>query len=119
MTLSIAQITDLHLLVDPQAALRGCVTTPRAAAVFANLKQRSPDLLLLSGDLSEDGSPASYERLRDWVEELGCPAIAIAGNHDQPERLTEICGDRLLWVSLSIPSKAGESLHWIPTNPNG
>ncbi|WP_126146855.1 metallophosphoesterase [Synechococcus elongatus] len=92
MTLSIAQITDLHLLVDPQAALRGCVTTPRAAAVFANLKQRSPDLLLLSGDLSEDGSPASYERLRDWVEELGCPAIAIAGNHDQPERLTEICG---------------------------
>ncbi|WP_338441518.1 metallophosphoesterase [Synechococcus elongatus IITB4] len=92
MTVSIAQITDLHLLADPEAALRGCVTTARAAAVFADLKQRSPDLLLLSGDLSEDGSPASYERLRNWVEELGCPAIAIAGNHDQPQCLAEICG---------------------------
>ncbi|WP_338461759.1 metallophosphoesterase [Synechococcus elongatus IITB7] len=92
MVLSIAQITDLHLLADPEAALRGCVTTARAAEVFGALRERSPDLLLLSGDLSEDGSPASYERLRDWVEALGCPAIAIAGNHDQPQCLAEICG---------------------------
>lgn len=106
MTVSIAQITDLHLLVDPEAALRGCVTTARAAAVFADLKQRSPDLLLLSGDLSEDGSPASYERLRDWVEQLGCPALAIAGNHDQPQHLAEICG-RSPFINQSVHTVGG------------
>lgn len=106
MTVSIAQITDLHLLANPQATLRGCETTARAAAVFAELKQRSPDLLLLSGDLSEDGSPESYERLRDWVEALGCPAMAIAGNHDQPKGLAEICG-RSPFISEPVYSIKG------------
>ena len=43
--------------------------------------------LLLTGDLTDDGSTAAYRRLRSVVEpaaeRLGCPVIYAMGNHDE------------------------------------
>ena len=41
--------------------------------------------LLLSGDLTEDGSPAAYRRLAGIIGALGLPTVAVPGNHDDPE----------------------------------
>ena len=48
------------------------------------IKVLKPDLLLASGDLSEDASPASYQFLRNVFAPLGIPVLAVPGNHDDP-----------------------------------
>lgn len=76
--------TDSHLFADPEGCLKGVNTADTLARVFALAGERDPgaDALLLTGDLSEDGSRESYERLVDGVEQLGVSAFALSGNHD-------------------------------------
>lgn len=44
-----------------------------------------PDLVLLTGDVSEDASAASYARVAVRLGTLGAPVLALPGNHDNPE----------------------------------
>lgn len=83
--LLIAQLTDTHLFADPNRTMKGCPTAASLQTVLAHLQQQSPqpDLLLLTGDLSQDETRASYENLRDRITPLGLPAYWIPGNHDQ------------------------------------
>lgn len=86
----IVQITDLHLGpvgtrpygTDTAANLRTVARTVREM-------QLEPAAVLLTGDLSDRGEPESYEHLRSVVSEelepLGCPVMAVVGNHDHRE----------------------------------
>ena len=49
-----------------------------------------PDLILATGDLSEDGSRISYETLREYFASLDTPVLALPGNHDNVEVLAEV-----------------------------
>ena len=44
-----------------------------------------PDLVLLTGDVSEDASAASYARVAVMLGTIGSPILALPGNHDDPE----------------------------------
>ena len=44
-----------------------------------------PDLILLTGDVSEDASASSYARVAVRLGTLGAPVLALPGNHDDPE----------------------------------
>lgn len=90
MTCILAQVTDTHLLASPQDAYRGWPTWASCRAVLAAVAQDRPDLLLLTGDLSQDGSRDSYEHLRALVQPLGIPTYALPGNHDDPATLAEV-----------------------------
>lgn len=81
---SIAQLTDIHLFEDIECSLVGIPTEASFQAVLAEVKQTLPqiDLLLLTGDLTQDGSVASYDRLRRSLNKFGIHAYCIAGNHD-------------------------------------
>ena len=86
----IVQISDFHIggetsIVDPERRL-----TATVAAVQA-LPQR-PDGILISGDLADDGSDASYERVLDLLSPLESPIHVIVGNHDDRERLARHFG---------------------------
>jgi 3',5'-cyclic AMP phosphodiesterase CpdA len=41
-----------------------------------------PELLLLAGDLSEDGKPEQLSPMRDFCKGLGLPVHVVIGNHD-------------------------------------
>ena len=56
---------------------------------MGKIKALKPDLLLASGDLSEDASPASYHSLRNFFAPLGIPVLAVPGNHDDPGLLAK------------------------------
>lgn len=43
-----------------------------------------PDSVLLTGDVSEDGSPASYRAVASRLAETAVPVLALPGNHDDP-----------------------------------
>lgn len=81
--LSVAQVTDLHLFANEDQELLGVSTTQSFQAVIERLSlQPQLDLLLLTGDLSQDGTPESYERLQNFLSPLSLPAYWLPGNHD-------------------------------------
>ncbi|MEO0947169.1 MAG: 3',5'-cyclic-AMP phosphodiesterase [Cyanobacteria bacterium J06641_5] len=82
--LLVAQITDTHLLAASEGALLGVPTTESCATILERVQSLDcqPDLLLMTGDLSQDETPASYERLAAKIGVLGIPAYWLPGNHD-------------------------------------
>jgi len=88
----VLQITDTHLFADEEAVMAGMQTVKAFRTVMeqvAQLPQR-PDLVLLTGDLSQDETVGSYQRLRDAINALGIPAYVIPGNHDVPAVMNPI-----------------------------
>lgn len=83
--LLVAQVTDTHLFADDRQEMMGCRTACTLQAVLAQIEQLQPqpELLLLTGDLSQDETPASYQLLREQVTRLGIPAYWLPGNHDR------------------------------------
>ena len=88
----VLQLTDTHLFADEEAVMAGMQTVKSFRAVMEQVSTlpRRPDLILLTGDLSQDESTASYHRLRDAINALGIPAYSIPGNHDVPTVMTPI-----------------------------
>ena len=85
----IAQITDCHLPADPQQEYRGINPHENLKAMLQKVGLLKSDLLLASGDLSEDGSQASYEALQKYFKPLDIPVLALPGNHDDASLLAE------------------------------
>ncbi len=82
--LRIVQLSDTHLFGNTQQKLLGLNTYESFSAVLRAVakQQDSLDLLLVTGDLSHDGSKISYQRLADMVGMFNCPVLACPGNHD-------------------------------------
>lgn len=116
----IAQITDTHLFADPHEAMKGCVTAETLQAVLAQLKQvqPQPDVLLLTGDLSQDETPASYAYLRDRITPLGIPAYWIPGNHDIPELMQQVLASELISTAKSFQAAGWNCLLLNTAQPN-
>jgi Icc protein len=82
-------LTDLHL-PPPGETVRGHDPAPRLEAVLDDIAARHgpggamPALgfAVLTGDLTRDGEPAAYARLRTALARLPCPAHLLLGNHD-------------------------------------
>jgi len=84
--LDILQLTDPHLFADPETQLKGVQTASSfRRALDHALAAWNPDVILLTGDLSEDRSAESYLQLRKALEGLQIPIYSIPGNHDDPE----------------------------------
>ena len=80
----IAQISDLHL--RPEGVLYQGVVDANAdfARVVAHLNRLDPQpaMVLLSGDVVDEGQPAEYATARHLLADLKAPVFAIPGNHD-------------------------------------
>ena len=85
LPLLVAQITDLHLFAAIDRQLLDLPTNDCLQTVLEQLAKLhpKPDLLLLTGDLSQDGSHKSYERLQDLLVPFEIPTYWLAGNHDR------------------------------------
>ncbi len=85
----ILQITDCHLSGNPGARYRGEDAHGNLVAVLRRARACQPDLVLASGDLSEDASAASYRTLQACFDLIDAPVLALPGNHDEPALLAE------------------------------
>lgn len=91
--MKIIQISDLHLYTSPNSLMdMGSYSAPFSTEqsfqrVYAELLQakNSTDLLIVSGDIAEEPSKVTYQRLAPQLSALNIPYYAIAGNHDRPE----------------------------------
>jgi len=83
--LRLVQLTDFHLLADPANTMMG-INPERsflAALDHAWRSQGRIDLILMTGDLAQDPSPATYRRLRKHLEDFQVPFYCLPGNHDE------------------------------------
>lgn len=88
----IAQLTDLHVRPRGLAANRVSETnafTERAFRAVTAFNPR-PDVVLLTGDLTECGREAEYAMLTDLIRRhLPMPVFVIPGNHDRRDHLRQ------------------------------
>lgn len=83
--LRVVQVSDCHLPADPATLYRGLNADRTLASLLPAIRRWQPDLLLLTGDVSEDGSAAAYGRASAALSTVGAPVLALPGNHDAPE----------------------------------
>ena len=87
-------LSDLHL-TGPGQLVHGIDSRQNVAKVLAHIRALDvkPAWIVVSGDLSDDGSDASYQALRAIVDEFaaeGVPVLLALGNHDQREPFRRI-----------------------------
>ncbi len=92
--IEILHITDCHLSADSSNELLGVNTLDSLDAVLAQASSDavSPDLVMVTGDLAQDGSEEAYRCLQDRLSEYHCPKYWFAGNHDHRPSMAEAVG---------------------------
>ncbi|MDY7023526.1 MAG: 3',5'-cyclic-AMP phosphodiesterase [Cyanobacteriota bacterium] len=82
--IQVVQISDNHLFANPTQKMMGFTTADSLRVVLETIRQLrlDPDLFLVTGDLSHDETPASYQNLQDFLLPFETPVYWIPGNHD-------------------------------------
>lgn len=82
--LLVAQITDTHLFAEFESEVFSVQTYNSLQTVIERLRklQPQPDILLLTGDISQDETSLSYDRLYNSIAPLNIPTYWLPGNHD-------------------------------------
>lgn len=89
--MSVVQFTDTHV-VRRGATHFGCDTASelRDAVAAVNALERSPDYVVVTGDLVDRGERAEYERFAEAMADLHVPYYVIPGNHDDRDALRAV-----------------------------
>ncbi|MEB0044884.1 MULTISPECIES: 3',5'-cyclic-AMP phosphodiesterase [unclassified Pseudomonas] len=90
-TALLVQLSDSHLFAEANGTLVGMNTRDSLQSVIELVKRQQPqiDLIVASGDLSQDGTLESYQQFRDMTQHIDAPARWIPGNHDEPHVMAE------------------------------
>jgi Icc protein len=85
----IAQITDLHVVARDRLWYRRVPTNAQLGQAVAHINSLNPrpDVVIASGDLTDNGRAEEYDLLREILRDLIPPLFVIPGNHDNRERL--------------------------------
>lgn len=98
----LVQLSDSHLFAEADGRLLGMDTCDSLQRVIALAEQEQPriDLVLATGDLSQDGSLASYQRFRQLTDSLAPQVRWFPGNHDEPAAMQAACAGTALLDSV-------------------
>ncbi|MGV9743405.1 tyrosine-protein phosphatase [Rhodococcus zopfii] len=87
--LTVLHLSDVHASdrQDPFVGVDGAGRV-RAAVDRASASRLRPDIVVVTGDLAHHRATATYPGLVEIFDEirnrLGCPVLAVPGNHDDP-----------------------------------
>jgi 3',5'-cyclic AMP phosphodiesterase CpdA len=71
-----AHLSDLHFGKHDEAL---------APTLAPELDAQKLDLVVISGDFTQDGSEAEFKIAREFIDTLTAPVFAVPGNHDVPQ----------------------------------
>ena len=87
----IAQISDIHLFGDTNRTINGANPYRNLEAVLKNItalkEKEKPELIIVSGDLSQDCTLESYRHLANVLDDCGVKYYLMPGNHDDVDVL--------------------------------
>lgn len=88
---TVLQLSDSHLQPPGVTLYKQDVNANFAAAIAAAKAYAPFDLVILTGDIAEDGSIETYQRIVDMLQYLDSQhLIAIPGNHDVPANMLAV-----------------------------
>ena len=71
----IVQLADLHFGAEDARAIE---------AATDSVSQLAPDVVVVSGDMTQRGKHREFEMARKWIDSLDRPCLIVPGNHDTP-----------------------------------
>jgi Predicted phosphohydrolases len=97
--LRILHLSDTHLFGDDSRHYGVVDTTEALRRVLERASELDVvDVVVLSGDLSDDGSEESYRLLRElvdpWAAARGARVVYAMGNHDMRDAFESVLGER-------------------------
>jgi len=87
---TLVQISDCHFARDPESLYRDENADRNLARLRVGVEAMAPDGLVLSGDISEDGSIESYQRVAGQVRGWAPLRAWLPGNHDNKAAMAEV-----------------------------
>src|SRR4051812_11199762 len=72
---TIAHLSDLHFGRHDQEVVEG---------IGRLMEEVRPDLIVISGDLTQRARTHEFELAREFIRSLQAPILAVPGNHDVP-----------------------------------
>ena len=92
MTVRVLQLTDLHVLADADARLKGVPTRRTLAEVIEHLRahEAPPDWVVLTGDLAHDERRETYAALRGLLGDWLPRCRIVPGNHDDRRAIRDV-----------------------------
>lgn len=91
----IAQVTDPHIKAEGQLAYRKVDTAENLRRCVRHLLrlETRPDVVLMTGDLTDFGRAEEYRLLRQLLAPIDMPVFVIPGNHDERENFRAAFSD--------------------------
>lgn len=91
--ITLVQISDTHLSPDTSGELLNMNTDQSLDCVLSLVERAALDiqLMLCTGDLSNNGSLAAYRRFREKLQRFSAPSAWLMGNHDHSEHMRQSC----------------------------
>ncbi|MGE4569752.1 MAG: metallophosphoesterase [Gammaproteobacteria bacterium] len=86
MSTSFIQISDCH--IDDEILVMGVDSTANLNHVLSDIKNGEFDALLISGDLTHNGTPSSYKKLQKCLAGIDSNIHVMPGNHDDKDNLS-------------------------------
>lgn len=71
----LAHLSDIHFGGEHPQAVR---------AAKAWIAEHKPDLTVITGDITREGSPTEFIAARKWIHSLASEFLVVPGNHDTP-----------------------------------
>lgn len=90
----IAQISDTHISLPGQLTCAAAPMAQNLAACVASINAlpRRPDIVVISGDLTQKGDPGEVEHAAAILSHLDCPWYVVPGNHDERQSMWDALG---------------------------
>ena len=109
MTRSFIQISDSH--IDNDKFVMGVDSQKNLSAIVSNISKHYFDALLISGDLTHNGTLESYQKLQKILNPIESKIYMLHGNHDDLSNLSQIFNQSSLnnfiigcWEVITIDS---------------
>jgi 3',5'-cyclic-AMP phosphodiesterase len=133
VSMTFLQLSDLHL-APPGKLIGGVDPMRQMRSVLARIErlERAPAFIVVSGDLTDDGSAESFQVVKEVLTELdngAAPVLLALGNHDDRATFRRVIlgeehaddqepyyhsrlidGLRVIVLDSSIPGEAGGAL---------
>lgn len=92
--LRVVQISDSHLFAGTDGQLLGLRTEDSLRLVLEKVRREQPhiDVVLATGDISQDASVDAYTRFHAHMAGLGAPSYWLQGNHDVTAPMLQTLG---------------------------
>jgi Icc protein len=91
---SLIQISDCHIDDDPESM--GVDTHANLKKIIKIIAKKHFDTLLISGDLTHNGTQNSYRLLQQILSPIQSNLVIISGNHDNVENLNKTFAQNLI-----------------------